>query len=343
MSNLVERKNSDKIKQIARVNKRNHFLDIAKGIAIIMVCITHFSWTSAERLIGLFPFWISMAVPIFMLVTGYVSAMSFDKKTDGSIKELYNINSTINKLVRYIAPFLCMFIVQTILEIELKNREVNLLIWIEYFFKGGFRKYGTYYFPVLLQLTFLVPIIYWLIKKYKYGIYICFGVNLLYEIIKTVCEMDKYTYRLLAFRFIFAIAMGCYIYLHRKGKTIVNKTILCLGVLYILLISYSYYKPIIFNKWKNTSMMTILYIAPIFNYFVRNKSSLECKLLETLGRASYHIFLFQILYYNYFAEYISINNRMLGMAIGVIICLLGGYTFNVLYTSISNKIKQLKE
>ena len=90
-------------------------------------------------------------------------------------------------------------------------------------------------------------------------------------------------------------------------------------------------------------MMTILYIAPIFNYFVRNKSSLECKLLETLGRASYHIFLFQILYYNYFAEYISINNRMLGMAIGVIICLLGGYTFNVLYTSISNKIKQLKE
>ena len=139
MSNVVEHKNSDKIKQIARVNKRNHFLDIAKGIAIIMVCITHFSWTSAERLIGLFPFWISMAVPIFMLVTGYVSAMSFDKKTDGSIKSLYNINSTINKLVRYIAPFLCMFIVQTILEIELKHREVNLLVWIEYFFKGGFR------------------------------------------------------------------------------------------------------------------------------------------------------------------------------------------------------------
>lgn len=60
--------------------KRNKQLDIIKGICIIFVIVTHFAWTTNERLKYGFPFWIDMAVPIFMVITGYVSAASYEKK-----------------------------------------------------------------------------------------------------------------------------------------------------------------------------------------------------------------------------------------------------------------------
>ena len=62
------------------MKQRDHFLDIAKGAAVILVIITHFSWTEEERLPYLFPFWVSMAVPVFMIISGYVGTASYEKK-----------------------------------------------------------------------------------------------------------------------------------------------------------------------------------------------------------------------------------------------------------------------
>ena len=39
---------------------RNHFIDVLKGICIIIVVFTHASWPDAQRLKLLFPFWIDM-------------------------------------------------------------------------------------------------------------------------------------------------------------------------------------------------------------------------------------------------------------------------------------------
>ena len=47
--------------------KRNHFIDVLKGICIIFVIITHYNWSDEARMNYLFPFWIDMAVPIFMI------------------------------------------------------------------------------------------------------------------------------------------------------------------------------------------------------------------------------------------------------------------------------------
>ena len=69
--------------------RRNIALDSTKGLAILMVIITHFEWTTAERQALLFPFWISMAVPLFMLVTGYVTAASYDRKGITSLRAMY--------------------------------------------------------------------------------------------------------------------------------------------------------------------------------------------------------------------------------------------------------------
>jgi fucose 4-O-acetylase-like acetyltransferase len=58
-------------------------LDALKGICIIFVVITHFRWTEELRLLLFFPFTIHMAVPIFMLISGYVYAVVYKEQCYG--------------------------------------------------------------------------------------------------------------------------------------------------------------------------------------------------------------------------------------------------------------------
>ena len=48
---------------------RQRSVDFLKGICILLVIFTHCTWTEAERLKYLFPFWVDMAVPVFMILS----------------------------------------------------------------------------------------------------------------------------------------------------------------------------------------------------------------------------------------------------------------------------------
>ena len=59
---------------------RNRFIDTAKGVAIILVLFNHYEWQEGG-FVGthLYNWLVCMAVPIFMLCTGYVTAASFSR------------------------------------------------------------------------------------------------------------------------------------------------------------------------------------------------------------------------------------------------------------------------
>lgn len=57
--------------------KRNASVDLLKGVAILMVIVTHLGFTADQRKYFAFPFWIDMAVPVFMMLMGYVMSMSY--------------------------------------------------------------------------------------------------------------------------------------------------------------------------------------------------------------------------------------------------------------------------
>ena len=62
------------------MEKRNHTIDLLKGAAILMIIVTHYDWTPEQRNFFLFPYVINMAVPILMVITGYVYSMSISKQ-----------------------------------------------------------------------------------------------------------------------------------------------------------------------------------------------------------------------------------------------------------------------
>ena len=146
--------------------KRNHIVDILKGICIICVVITHFEWQYDYRLIPVFPFFIDMAVPVFMIISGYVYTISFEKRGISAISQAYQIDYLIDKLLRYTMPFIIIYVLELLafyrIDVTYSKREI---IWN--FFTGGFG-YGSYYYPIMIQFIFVFPIVYFIVKGWSF-------------------------------------------------------------------------------------------------------------------------------------------------------------------------------
>ena len=55
--------------EVKEIKKRIDFLDYLKAICVIMVIITHYDWGDKDS--PFFTMLINMAVPVFMIISGY--------------------------------------------------------------------------------------------------------------------------------------------------------------------------------------------------------------------------------------------------------------------------------
>lgn len=286
--------------------ERNRFVDTLKGVFIIFVIMLHFPYETGVTNRFLFPFWVSLAVPGFMFISGYVSALSFKRK-DMSIKKAYEIRGLISRLLRFVIPFTMAFFAEWIVFRILKVYQVNMVtyglraLFFDYL-KGG-KGQGSYYFPVMIQFVVLFPLIYSLVKRFKFkGLCGCFSVNLLFEVVKTLANMEDGTYRLLVFRYLFVIAAGAYLAIEGIEYNINTKLVLAIsflaGVCFVILFSYTSYVPKVITMWSATSFLTGLYVVPVMIVLV-TKINKGFAPLELYGKASFNIFLVQMIYYNF--------------------------------------------
>ena len=73
----------------------------------------------------------------------------------------------------------------------------------------------------MLQLIFLIPIVYLVVRRYDFfGTIMCLIVTAIWELIQYCWEMNEVSYKLLVFRYISIIAFGCFIAI---GKIKLNK------------------------------------------------------------------------------------------------------------------------
>ena len=318
---------------------RNRNLDLIKGFCILLIILTHFYWTDYERLRFLFPFWVEMAVPIFMIISGYVYSLSFQRHNIDSISKAYRVKNVLTKVIRYTIPFLVVFIAEIIVYI-IKSGEIDDPISILYFFLKGANGPGSYYYPILLQFVFVFPIIFFIIKKLDFkGLVICTIINFVYEVLQSAYYVNEECYRLLVFRYIMVIAFGCYLAIgKRKIKWYVFLTAFFVGLVYIIVFNYLGITPIFTKYWTGTSFWACMYILPIAAFWISRKN-LKFKPLEIIGKASYNIFLVQMFYYAFIANmlYSVIKNYFFQLTTNFIICLVLGIIFYYIEYPITNK------
>lgn len=322
--------------------KRNNFIDTLKGICIIFVVITHFSWSNEERLHLLFPFWIDMAVPVFMIISGYVYAASFERKQINSIESAYKLKEIVNKFIRYTIPYIGIYLAEAVGYLVVK-RKADILEMVKVLLGGGYGP-GSYYYPIMLQFMFIFPIIYFIIRKYDLlGVVCCGIVNGLYEVLKYVYEMNESCYRMLVFRYILLIGFGCYLVIGKvKTRLWVSVCSCLLGFVFIIISKYMGYSIAIVQYWGGTSFLAVLYVIPIVGRLLKSNlcRTLRCKFLEKLGKASFDIFLVQMFYYwgiqPIFAR--IIGNRIQLFTVGIFVCLLGGCVYYAIESRLTKYI-----
>ena len=217
----------------------------------------------------LFPFCFSLVIPYFMMISGYVYAVSFERRGIKSIEQAYNKTFVAEKFIRYTVPYTIAFIAEWIVfrvfgTYLVGIRTYGIFAFVMDYLSGG-KGLGNYYYPIMIQLIFLFPIIYFVIKKYNLkGLWYCFLVNAGYEVLKVAYGMNEYEYRLLLFRYLFVIAAGCYVAVGdiRRNKKLMALSSLCIvaraGFAYLF--SYTDYAPKIITYWSTTSFAVCLLI-----------------------------------------------------------------------------------
>ena len=315
-------------------NNRNSTIDIIKAFLIILIILTHYSWTVEQRQNVVFPLVIDMAVPIFMFLSGYVGAISFDKKGVDSLAKAYSLHQIIHKFIRYTIPYLIFLVVEFLIPTinKPKGSKSEMLKWII----NGAEGPGSYYYPILVQLIFLFPLIYFIIcRDNKYGLWLCLLINLIYELLKWSYNMGDFCYRLLVFRYIFVLAFGIYMY---KGSiNILTSIVLTVfGGAFIVLTRYGIYSPRIINLWSGTSCIAVMWVIPLVAFAVK-KINVTLYPIEIVGRASYNIFFVQMIYYSIDRSGLtnSIGSWKLELLIGIAVCLIIGTVFYFIESKIT--------
>lgn len=198
----------------------------------------------------------------------------------------------------------------------------------------------------MLQFIFLSPIIYFIIKKYDFfGTIICFLVTALWELIQYCWEMNGQPYKYIIFRYISIIGFGCYI---AVGKTKLSKFILLLmfavGVVWQTLLNYRPLHPVFMNEgWARVNYISSLFVMPIL-YIVIKKyydRKINIAILEGIGKASYNIYLVQMLFYGYFPAqivYRLVDVAWIQLLICITVCIGTGFIFYKIESKITNRI-----
>lgn len=316
--------------------ERNPFVDVLKGIFIIFVIILHFPFETREQLQYLFPFWITLTVPFFMMISGYVSALSLKKRGIERPEEAYSPGMMAEKILRYTIPFTIAFGAEWILfrafgVYRVGIKTYGLFAFVQDYLTGG-KGPGSYYFPMMIQFVFLFPVIYFVIRRYRFrGLLGCLGANAVFELLKTAYGMSDTEYRLLVLRFLFVIGAGCYVALKQGKQSRAEKftavAALVAGAGFIYLFSYTSYAPKVLTYWAHVSFAPCLAVVPVLG-FILAKGRMGCKPIELIGRASFHIYLVQMIYYN-FAEriYALIPGKGMQLLCNILLCVTVGVLF----------------
>lgn len=272
-----------------------------------------------------------MAVPIFMVISGYVYSLSYDSSVF-AIGKMYSIKELSCKILRFIIPYSLVWLVEITLKILYLKEPISVGLVAKSFLGGGFGP-GTYYTPVMIRIVILAPIVFLFIKKHKKLALICLLlINLIYEVLKYYMGMDADIYRLFVFRYLFIFSYGVWLYTsntNSKDKYDAIDYILGgIGAIYLLLTQYCGIHIVFINMWESTSVVACLYIIPVLRILIR-QCKVHNKFLETLGKASYNIYLVQMLFYWAFFDKLHeiVAYRAWNLLLCFVICISIGMIF----------------
>ena len=290
---------------------RNNVLDLLKLIAIAGVVAIHTLAGNTDVAKHISPILQAFSVPVFLVISAYLRAKKMKKiGVRGAYQPKYMFVSFMSLMLGYI--FIVVFEILGCLPLQkhgmplpLETHFLDSIPDFLYWLFTGTLGFGSYYIPVMVELIVFLPLLFLLFKKNKnIGLVACFVINLAYDLLSHFLCMPSEAYRILIFRFTFILGCGIYLGLmEERGKKedIDAGIFLVLGIVYIIINTFVYEFPI-FGSWSSSSMIVGFFAYGYFYFMTKKFSGISYHRIFVFGKASYHIFLVQMLFFFFYGN-----------------------------------------
>jgi peptidoglycan/LPS O-acetylase OafA/YrhL len=278
-------------------------IDHLKAFAILSVIVMHTFPT--ETVLGWgAPYYLWQAVPLFILIAGFTGAYGFRKRDSVSLGECYDPAILARRYSRLLVPFVLVWVLEAIIALSFQLVPLNGWSLAASFLSGGWG-WGSYFIPVIFQSLLVVPLLYFVARSRGPGsmIGIALGTNIAFEAIVALAgnlSLSSFLYP----RYLLAGALGVWLVTstgrHRAAVLVTGVA----GFVYLTLISYTAVFPStsIFYRYDGALQFpsyawTLLLAIAGLKYLPCGVTSRITRAVAGIGKASWHIFLFQTFYF----------------------------------------------
>ncbi|TFG33322.1 acyltransferase [Candidatus Thorarchaeota archaeon] len=296
-------------------------LDILKALAIAFVVMDHSLTWELKGSIGSL-FWERLSIPFFLIVMGFNMGLSFKYREVGNLRGLYTNEYFKRKIIRYVFPFFVLYMISVLLGLffgYLDSSEYLLLGYLPFWGPGN------WFIPLLFGSILIFPAVYWAFKRQPIlTIFLCFLSEIILQLImyiwypypinSTLEEFIVSAIRVNVLFFLPAVAIGLwfsggYGLFTRRNSFIV----IYAAVSIIFMLDYTTHflqnipglVGITFTLIDNVIRgdytflfygYSALIVLIIMNTISDKPRGAMQRFIQRIGRASYHILLFQIIW-----------------------------------------------
>ncbi len=304
-------------------NKRPYYfqLDVLKAIAIVLVVMDHSLTWEVKASIGSL-FWERLSIPFFLMVMGFNMAISFKYIGSTSLREFYSCAYLKRKIVRYVLPFAILYMGSILLGLYFGHLSFN-----EYTLLGSlpFWGPGDWFIPLLFGSIVVFPLVCWAFKKQPIlTMLLCFMSEIILQLVMYIwfpypneTALEGFIVSAIRLNILFylpAVALGLWF---SEGHNLFERhnwfLAVYAAVCFIFMIDYTTHivrsigsdvgyaftlidnifrgdYTLLFYGWAAVLMLVTLSVLP-----QTAKGGTQI-FVQKIGRASYHILLFQILW-----------------------------------------------
>ena len=333
-------------------------IDILKALAIISVIILHTIPSNMVRH-PLSAFTIYQAVPIFFILMATNAVMSFKRRNYTALSGVYP-NYLKSRFERIVYPLIILWILSLVMGILLgKDIYIGIMTFIGYMPLSG---PGNYFISILIQFVLIFPILYRLYNySPKYTLITGFILSFGFEIVTTqipILDNSFYWYKACILRYLFLIVLGMWLVNNfdpANLKSLIKRkavlTGLIVSIAYMVGVSiFSWKFPYFQNPWQPQTVLSFFYPLILCAVGIKYLPSFTNRIWSSfrlIGKASYHIFLIQMLFFVSGLQLIYYNlglhhtgGIMLALAGNIIILIVLGLLFYYTEPKISSLFNQ---
>jgi peptidoglycan/LPS O-acetylase OafA/YrhL len=288
---------------------RSAAIDLIKGLAIVaVICLHSLSAHRLEAIGALFHIW--QAVPVFVFLLGLNGAASLRRRGGRTLRELYFRDYLAPRFDRVYVPFLIAFAGTMLVAGALRGARYGLYGLASDLLSGELPigGPGNYFIALLFQGVLLLPLLCWGLRRAPgRTLLVCLVVAAGYEVLSRASGLihtNTFLYEACIARYLVLLALGCMLDGVPARRVLRSPWLWCGALLSAAYLGLVYADPSAIPFGASYSVgqafPAVCYPALIVLLGMATLRGTRGPLVRVgaeLGRASYHIFLIQIVWF----------------------------------------------